>query len=334
VFLMRGELQRAYKLAEQLLRRAESVHDSALLLYARFAIGNTSFWMGEFLPAREHLEIAVTLYDPERHGPLTFRYDGVDARVSCQSYAPLDLWFLGYPDQALQKGYEIVKLAQGLSQPYSLAWSCLIFSNVHQLRDEACAAQETLESLIALCTEHGLTGTLASATSLHGWALAEQGRHEEGIAQIHEDLAALRAPGAGLARPYFLCLLAEAYREAGRLDDGLSALEESLVAADEHENRSYEAETHRLKGELLLKQNNSNTSEVHRCFQRAIEVARKQVAKSWELRATMSLARLLRDAGRREEAFTILSDIYNWFTEGFDTADLKDAKALLDQLGP
>ncbi len=138
--------------------------------------------------------------------------------------------------------------------------------------------------------------------------------------------------GVELTRPYFLCLLADACIKAGRVDDGLSALNEALAAADAHENRSYEAETYRLKGELLLKQDQSNAAEAQSCFQRATEIARKQSAKSWELRATMSLARLLAKQGRRDKASVMLADIYNWFTEGFDTADLKDANALLDEM--
>jgi predicted ATPase len=162
--------------------------------------------------------------------------------------------------------------------------------------------------------------------------MAEQGRNEEGIAQIQEGLAAYRATGAELWRPCYLCLFAEACMETGRLDDGLSALTEALAAVDENEIRFYEAETHRLKGELLLKQDDSNAAEAQGCFQRAIEIARNQSAKSWELRATMSLARLLRDTGRRDAARAMLGEIYGWFTEGFDTADLKDANALLDEL--
>ena len=162
--------------------------------------------------------------------------------------------------------------------------------------------------------------------------MAEQGRNEEGIAQIQEGLAASRATGLELWRPYFLCLLAEAYMETGRLDDGLSALMEGLAKAEEHEDRHNQAGIHRLKGELLLRQDDSNAAEAQSCFQRAIEIARKQSAKSLELRATMSLARLLDKQGRRDEALAMLTDIYGWFTEGFDTADLKDAKALLDQL--
>ena len=162
--------------------------------------------------------------------------------------------------------------------------------------------------------------------------MAEQGRNEEGIAQIEEGLATYRATGAELNCSYFLCLLAEACMETGRLDDGLSALWEALAAADEHEIRFYEAETHRLKGELLLRRYDSNTTEAQNCFQRAIQIARNQSAKSWELRATTSLARLLVKQGRRDEARAILAEIYGWFTEGFNTADLKDAKTLLDEV--
>jgi predicted ATPase len=203
---------------------------------------------------------------------------------------------------------------------------------MRQLRREARAARENAEGLIALSTEHGLADFLAFATILRGWAIAEQERNEDGIAKIQEGLAATRGTGAELVSPYFLCLLAEACMETGRIDEGLSALTEALAAADENENRFYEAETHRLKGELLLRQNDSNAAEARRCFERAIEIARKQSAKSPELRATVSLTRLLAKQGRRNEARTMLADIYGWFTEGFDTADLKDAKAMLDGL--
>ena len=162
--------------------------------------------------------------------------------------------------------------------------------------------------------------------------MAGQGRSEEGIAQMQEGLAASRSMGAELARPRDLCLLAEACIGSGRLGDALNALMEALAAADEKQLRFYEAETHRLKGELLLKQNVSNVAEAQKCFERAIEIARNQSARSMELRATMSLARLLAKQGERDEARKMLADIYNWFTEGFDTADLKDAKKLLEEL--
>jgi predicted ATPase len=330
VHLLRGELRTAYELAERLLRRAQSAHDPALLMYAQMTRGITSYWMGELLPAREHLEMAISLYDPERHRQFAVRYGGFDAGVNCLSHAAWILWDLGYPDQALKRGNEALALAQG--HPFRLAFAEYFVGVLRQVRREARAAQETAEALMALAAERGLTYYLARATTLRGWAMAEQGRNEEGIALIQEGLAAIRAIGAELWRSYFLGLLAEACREAGRLDDGLNALTEALAAADEREERNYEAEMRRLKGELLLTQNDSNAVEAQSCFERAIEIARKQSAKSLELRATMSLARLLAKQGRRDEARAMLAQIYGWFTEGFDTADLKDAKALLDEL--
>ncbi len=329
MYLDRGEFLMASELAEQLLQ-AQSAHDPSLLTYARLARGVTSYWMGKFLTAREYLESAITLYDPERHRPLIYRY-GYDAGVASLAYAAWTLWHLGYSDQALERSCEALALAQRLSHPLNLAHAELFIGVLRQYRREVRAAQENAESVIAHTAEHGLTDYWAWATGLRGWAMAQQGRSEEGIAQLREGLAAF-SPTEALLRPYFLCLLAEAWRETGRLHDGLNVLTEALAAADEHELRFYEAETHRLKGELLSKQDDSNAAEAQSCFERAIEIARTQSAKSLELRATMSLARLLRNTARRDEARAMLAEIYGWFTEGFDTPALNEAKTLLDQL--
>jgi predicted ATPase/class 3 adenylate cyclase len=332
VYFTRGELRTAYELAEQLLRLAQRARDPALLLYAHLALGQTLYFLGELLNAREHLEMALSLYDSERHRRLAFGYFGVDAGVRCLSYAAWTLWHLGYPDQALKSGNEALELAQGLSHPLSLAFAEHRVGALRQYRREARAAQETAEGAIALSAEHGLTDSLAWATTLHGWAISEQGRNEEGIAQIQEGLSAYRAAGAEASRPGYLCMLAEACSGAGRVDDGLIALTEAQAAADEHEIRHCEAEIHRLEGVLLLRQDDTNTAEAQRCFERAIETARKQSTRSLELRATMSLAPLLANQGHRDEARAMLAEIYNWFTEGFDTPDLKDAKTLLAEL--
>jgi predicted ATPase len=296
-------------------------------MFAQQALGDTSFQMGEMLLARQYLEMAISLYDRKR--PMAI---GLDTGVNCLSYLALTLWTLGYPDQALKKGNEAVALAQALAHPLSLAFAEGLVGYLRLYRREERAAQETAERLIALSAEHGFTHWMAQATITRGRAMAEQGHDEEGIAQIREGLAAFRAIGTEMTRPYALCLLAEACRETGRLNDGLSALREAMAAADEHEIRQYEPEMHRLKGELLLRQDHSKAAEAQPCFQRAVEIARNQSAKSLELRATMSLARLLAKQGRRDDARTMLADIYGWFTEGFDTADLKDAKALLNDL--
>jgi predicted ATPase len=229
VYYLRGELPKAYELAEQLLRRARSAHAPALSLFAHLALGCTSFSMGEFLLAREHLEMAISLYDRER--PMAI---GIDTGVNCLSYMASILWTLGYPDQALKKGDEAVALAQALSHPLSLGFAEGLVGYLRQYRREARAAQETAERLTTLSVEHGFPHWLAQATVTRGWAIAKQGHGEEGIAQIQKGLAAFRAIGVGVLLPHVLCLLAEACGAAGRLDDGLSALTEATAAADEH----------------------------------------------------------------------------------------------------
>jgi predicted ATPase len=167
---------------------------------------------------------------------------------------------------------------------------------------------------------------------MEGWARAEQGQGEEGMTQIRQGLTATRAAGAGIVRPYFLALLSEAYRKAGQTEEGLRVVAEALSEGDETGQRYYEAELHRLQGELLLAQAGNNRTVAEACFHQGISIARSQQAKSLELRAATSLARLWQQQGKREEARQVLAAVYNWFTEGFDTADLKDAKALLDEL--
>jgi predicted ATPase len=331
VYYIRGESRIAYELAEQLMNRAQSRNDSTHLLLAHDALGSASFDMGKLLSAREHKEAAISLYDPARHGPLAAR-TSFDAKGYALSYVAMILWILGYPDQALQRANQAVEFTQALSHPLSLAGVEFFLGVVQQFRHETRAAQKAAEHAIALSVEHGFTFWLPVATILRGWAMAQQGLNEEGIAQMEEGLAAFRATGAGTGRPHWLSLLAEACIESGRLKHGQSVLAEAQAFANETEGRGYDAEIYRLKGELLLKQDDSYAAEAESCFQRAIEIARNQSAKSWELRATTSLARLLDKQGRRDEGRTILAEIYGWFTEGFGTADLKDAKALLEEL--
>jgi len=187
--------------------------------------------------------------------------------------------------------------------------------------------------VIAFSAEHGFGAWLLFSTTHRGWAIAAQGRFEEGIALMREGLGVAHAAGADIGRADLLCSLADACMANDRLDDALGVLTEALTAADQQEERYFEPDIHRLKGELLLRQDASNDAEAKCCFDRAIEIAGKQSGKSLELRTTVSLARLLASQDRRDEARAMLADIYSWFTEGFDTADLKEAKALLDELG-
>ncbi len=345
----RAELLTARELGEQLLILAGSIQDPALLMEAHFALGQTLFWLGEFTLAREHGEQGVTLYNPQQHRSHAFLY-GQDPGVACLSYAALALWHLGYPDQALKRIYNALTLAQELSHSYSLAVALVIAAMLHQFRREGPAAQERAEAAIALASEQGFPYLLARGTVLRGWALAEQGRGQGGIVQIRQGLAAWWATGAEVFRLYFLTLLAEAYGKVGQAEEGLTLLAEALAAVDNSGERFYEAELYRLKGELSLQSRQVKTSqdksavtnpqppipnpqaEAEACFRKAIEIARRQQAKSLELRAVMSLSRLWQQQGKKVEARQMLTEIYGWFTEGFDTADLKEARALLEEL--
>jgi class 3 adenylate cyclase/predicted ATPase len=349
---VRAELGTARELGERLLRLAQGVQDPALMLEAHHALGQYLFFLGEFSPAREHLEQGIDLYDPRQHGSLAFLY-GQDPGMACLSYASWTLWFLGYVGQALERSGEALTLAQELSHPVSLAFALIFAAALRQLRREAHLSQERAEAAIALSNELGFQFWLTAGTFYRGWALAEQGQIEEGILQMRHGLDAFRATGAKLGQSYFLARLAEAYEKVGQADEGLNVLADALATVDNTGERFYEAELYRLKGELTLQQqsrlqssefkvasvqpltpSNQAEAEAEAWFHKAIEIACKQQAKLLELRASASLARLWRQKGKRTEAHKLLSKIYGWFTEGFDTADLKEAKALLDQLNP
>jgi predicted ATPase len=255
---------------------------------------------------------------------------GDDPGVTCLCYAAWALWFLGYPDQALNKSQEALTLAQELSHPYSLAHALSLAAISHQFRREGQATQMLVEDATALSLKHGFPFWLASGTVLLGWALTEQGNREAGIAEIREGLSAWRRMGIEVGRTYFLALLAEAYQKVGQAAEGLAVIAEALSVVSGI-GRWWEAELYRLKGELLLAQSVGGI-EADECFRQAIEIARRQGAKSLELRAVMSLSRLWRAQGKHVEARQLLAEIYSWFTEGFDTADLKEARALLQML--
>jgi predicted ATPase len=334
----RSDLQTARELAEELMSLARNVQDPALLLQAHRALGAALFYHGEVGPSQAHLEQAVALYDSQQHRSLAFLY-GIVSSVYCLTFVAYALWLLGYPEQALKKREEALTLAQNLSHPYSLAFALSHCALLHQYRREVQAAQEQAEAAIVVCTEHGFPYWLAMGTILRGWAMAEQDQEEEGIAQMRQGLAAYRATGAELRRPYYISLLAEAYGKEGQAEEGLNTLAEALNTVNKTGERWYEAELFRLKGELLLKSEIQGLrsevqrlSETEACFRQAIDIARRQSAKSLELRAVMRLSRLWQQQGKKEEARQKLAEIYGWFTEGFNTADLKEAKILLEEL--
>jgi len=338
-YLHRVELSTARELGEQLLNLAQHIGDPALLLEAHYALGNTLNYLGEFVSTEAHFEQGIALYNPEQHRGHAFRY-GQDPGVICRAYAALTLWWLGYPDQALQRSHDAMTLAREVAHPFSLGIALVFAAWLHQFRREGQLTQERAEAGIAVATEQRFTVLRAQGTIFRGWALAEryvepdagQGQREEGIAQMQQGLAAWRATGAKVFRPYGLSLLAEAYAHVGQIEEGLTLLVEALTVANDTGERRWEAELHRLKGELLLALSAEQHAEAETCFHQALDIARLQQAKSLELRAAVSLSRSWQQQGKRQEAHDLLAPLYGWFTEGFDTADLQEAKALLDAL--
>jgi predicted ATPase len=302
---------------------------------ARQALGVTLWWQGEGVAARDYLEAGLRLYDPQQHRNTAVLY-GVDSGVVCSVYLGWVLWALGYADQALQHLHRARALARDVAHPNTLLYAVFCTAMGHHFRREAREVQEQAELAMALINEQGLASNfLAMATCLQGWALAAQGQREAGLAQMRQGLSIHQASGQELQRPWLLGMLAEACTHAGQLDEGLRLVTEALARVQQSGERAWEAELYRLKGELLVQaeggmQQAAVTAEA--CFHQALDVARRQQAKAFELRAAMSLARLWQHQGKRAEAQELLAPVYGWFTEGFDTADLQEAKALLEAL--
>jgi predicted ATPase len=340
-YFARAELQKARELGEQCLTLANRVDNAAYLARAHSAMGIALLWSGELTAARTHLEQGIAL---------SVLLQSRSQRVYALSQTALALWLLGYPDQAVKRSNEALTLAQAQSHPQSLAVALHFAAVLHQLRREVQAVQARAEAVIALTTEQGFRMWLAAGTVARGWALAEQGQGEAGIAQIRQGIAAWQATGAAVTRPRRLALLAEAYGHVGRTEEGLRVLTEALTIVDKTGECLFAAELYRLKGVLTLRQcpvarakgqasisqplppHSQAEVEAEAYFQQAIEIARRQRAKSLELRAAMSLSRLWQSQSKPQEARQLLAEIYGWFTEGFDTADLQEAKTLLEKL--
>jgi predicted ATPase len=326
---VRGECRTALRLGNDLLPLAERLRDAEYRLAASAAVGQLLFWVGEFSAGLEHLERGTDPHHFDSKSSLALVF-GMEPRVLCRSFGAWALVLLGCLEQALQRSSDALALAERLSHPFVLAWALCHAVWVRLERREATACRERAEALIALCREQGFEQILALGVFGHGAALVLEGRLDEGITQMREGLADYRAGGAELGATYGLALLADAHGKLGQAEEGLKLLEEALTHVRTREERFYEAEIRRLKGELLLMQG-APPEEVEACFRQALDIARQQQAKLLELRAAMSLSRLWKQ-GRKEEPREMLAEIYNWFTEGFDTADLQEAKALLEEL--
>jgi predicted ATPase len=324
----RGQSQRAREVGEELLGLAQQLQDPVLFVEAHRAQGNVAFWQGEFVLAHAHVQHALARYDPQQMWDYVVRY-GQNPGVFCRLFGGVNLWLLGYPTQALQWSEAGLTHARELGHAYTLQQALCFSALLHLLRREAAVAQKQAEAQRTLCTEHGFAAHLAWGTIEWGAALAAQGAWVEGLTQMRQGLTTYQTRGR-FPWLLFLALLAEACGRAGQVEEGLQALEEALQATEE---RMYEAEGYRLKGELLLQQSAAQSGEAEASLHQALTGARRQQAKSLELRAAMSLSRLWRQQGKHTEAYELLAPIYGWFTEGFDTADLQEARALLEALG-
>jgi predicted ATPase len=327
--MYRGELDFALRLDEDLLRLSHQRNDSAGLVLGHLSCGRNLMVAGRFASSRSHLEEVVTLYDPISHRSLVHQA-GIHLQVTSQAMFGIVLFCLGYPDQAAPQSRAAIAEARRLAHPPTLAASSAFGARLHSLNGDDAALNDRAEQLVAVATEQGFPYWRASGTIYQGWVKVRNGDVAEGISFLRSGSTAYRATGAEVYTPHFIALLAAACEVAGQIEEGLALLDDALQILERTGERWFAAELNRNKGQLLLRQGHSEPAE--ELYRKALGIAVEQEAKLWELRAAVSLGRLRRDQGRHIEGRELLSPVYGWFTEGFDTPDLKEAKALLDEL--
>jgi adenylate cyclase len=327
---VRAEYRQARELAEAAFNLAQQTVDPMLVALTHWYLGFVLFASGEYKTAHLHLAHMIASYEPQQHHNFII-LRGSDAGMSALSYDACCLWCLGFPDQAMKRSLEALVLGRKFDHPFSsadvFAYAGCMFNILRRNRE---ALKENAEELLRLTLEKDFQGFLGTATCHRGIALILLGQFQEGIEQILEGLALRHSTGVRLEDSGVLCFLAEARAKTVSPEEGLATLDEAFAMVEKTEERQWEAELHRLKGELLLERGNQSEAEVSLC--KAIEVARAQSAKSWELRAVMSLGRLLQRQGKKAQAKKMLAEVYNWFTEGFDTPELIEARGLLEEL--
>jgi predicted ATPase len=335
-----GKVRTASEDAEQLLLLAQQGQNSDCLVLAHEAVGGALLYRGDLLAAQQHLDQALGCYNPQQPSDIVVSY-GIDARVGCLGFCAWALSLLGYPAQARQKVSKVLTLTQEIAHPHSRAFALFFAVGFHQFHGETQVAQEHAETLVTLSRVQEFPYFWALGIIQQGQLLLRQGQREEGRARIQQGMDALKEVETELGQTGWLASLADNFGKAGQVEDGLAILAEAEAAMHRSGERLYEAELYRLKGELTLQQCKVQSakckmghlpSEAEGYFHKAIEVARHQSAKLLELRATVSLSRLWQQQKKREEARKILTEMYGWFTEGFDTTDLQEANALLEEL--
>jgi predicted ATPase len=321
----------ARDLAEDLLQQAERQSEVAPQILGHYLLGLALFCQGTPMDAAWHFKKAIAAYDFQKHRQLVHAY-GTDPGVAARGWLALSLWLLGYPDQALKHSQEAWTLAQELAHPYSLVAAQILLAWLHQFRHETQAAYDRAVASTDLATQQGFPLFVAWGTVPQGWALTRQEQSAVGIAMMQQGLKAAVETESEVLHPYFLALLAEVYGAAGQPQEGLRLLGEALDVVVRTGECFYEAELYRLTGVLQLTQAPAAHAEAELRMRHALDITRRQQAKSLELRAVLSLSRLWQQEGKQAEARALLAPIYGWFTEGFDTVDLQEARALLDEL--
>src|SRR5208283_2945001 len=332
---VKGQLDTALQLARQMLQLAEESKDTALLLEANYALGDTLFWAGDFERSLQHVEQALKLYDRPKHHSLAFVYGGYDPAVACLAYSAWDLWMLGYPDQAVVRSNKSLALADALHHPFSQAIALSFAALLHHARHDPAVTRQFAEQTVALCTEHGIAIFLEMGKIMLGWANNQAGEGGEGIELIREAIADWRASGAELVIPQFQQALAAALARSGSYEEALAAIDEALSVIFSTGDRSFEADCWRWRGELLWRSMEGSDSchpEAEACLHKAIAIARQQKAVSLELRAHTRLSPMLARRGEVERAHQSLAEVHGKFQEGFDTHDLKHARQVLEDL--
>jgi predicted ATPase len=325
----RGELDRAQSIAEDLLHLSRRRNDFAGLVMGHYSSGRNLMWVGSFASSRSHLEAVLALYDPTSHHSLV-RQTGIHPQLAAQAALGFVLFCLGFPDQALAQSNKAIAEARRLPHPPTLAMSLSMDAHRLSIIGDDIGLEQRVDGLVAVATDQGFPFYRAMGAIYRGWVEAKNADVTEGLSLLRAGSSAYCATGATAWMSLYIALLAGACEIAGQVEEGLTLLGEALQIVERTGERWFTAELHRHKGQLLLRQGHCEVAE--ELYRKALSIAEEQEAKLWELRAAVSIARLRRDQGHRAEAHDLLAPVYGWFTEGFNTKGLKEAKALLDEL--
>jgi predicted ATPase len=335
-YTVSGRHGEAQQMGRQLLRMAEQVNrvetskqGEMMQVGAHFTLGFNLMWMGHPVEGHQHLEAGRARYDQRLHHAYRSLYR-TEPGIACHTLGARLLWYLGYPDQAMRRLDEAFAMVRALNDPHDLAFTQAMSAGMHLFYHDAATAREMAESCLKLCEEYGLTQERQWAVHWLGAALAAQGELSKGLALMRASEAAQREMRSEVSRTHYLAVIAKTLHQMGEAAQARAALDEAFDLMNRADERFFEPELHRLNGDLLRQA--GQPAEAEAAYRQALAVAERQQARSLELRAATSLARLLTQQGRRDEARARLAEIYQWFTEGFDTADLKTAKALLNEL--